>query len=42
MGAAQFSYWGATIVAAAELSGCRWLLKILQDGRSYESVTVRF
>jgi predicted nucleic acid-binding protein len=41
MDTARISYWDALIVSAAELSGCRWLLtEDLQDGRTYETVTV--
>jgi predicted nucleic acid-binding protein len=38
---AQLSYWDALVVAAAERSGCQWLLtEDLQTDRSYGPVTV--
>jgi len=37
----QANYWDALIIAAAEQSGCRWLLtEDLQTGRRYGTVTV--
>jgi predicted nucleic acid-binding protein len=41
MDLAQLSYWDSLIVAAAEQSGCSWLLtEDLQEGRKLNSVTV--
>jgi predicted nucleic acid-binding protein len=38
---AQINFWDALIVAAAEQSGCRWLLtEDLQAGQTFGSVTV--
>jgi predicted nucleic acid-binding protein len=38
---AQLNYWDALMLAAAEESGCRWLLsEDFQGGRRYGSVTV--
>lgn len=38
---AQIDYWDALILAAAETSGCRWLLsEDFQHGRRYGSVQV--
>ena len=38
---ANLSHWDALIVAAAEVSGCRWLLtEDLQDGRIFGSIQV--
>lgn len=38
---AQLSYWDALIMAAAERSGCKWLLsEDFQAGRKYGEVTI--
>ena len=38
---AQLSYWDSLILAAAERTGCRWLLsEDFQEGRTFEGVTV--
>jgi predicted nucleic acid-binding protein len=38
---AQINFWDALILAAAEQSGCRWLLsEDFQPGRQYGTVTV--
>jgi predicted nucleic acid-binding protein len=38
---AQTNYWDALIIAAAEQSGCRWLLsEDFQAGRKFGTVTV--
>jgi predicted nucleic acid-binding protein len=41
MDAAQLSYWDSLILAAAEISDCRWLLtEDMQHDRTFASVTV--
>jgi predicted nucleic acid-binding protein len=41
MDATQISYWDGLIVAAAEHSGCRWLLsEDLHTGQKFERVTI--